>query len=103
MTKDENLEFAVTKCSAAAAEFSVAAAKCGTAADEVTEALAKLAAVLYECDPQKNTSCDKTHCGDFCTLTTHCEFARDPSVGRQTSIVGPACRHPIELDEEVRS
>lgn len=103
MTKDENLEFAAAKCSAAAAKLSVAAAKCGTAADEATEALTKLAAILYECDPQKNTGCNKRYCGDLCTLTTHREFARDTSVGRQTSIVGPACGHPIELDEEVRS
>lgn len=34
---------------------------------------------LYECDPQKNTECNKRNCGNPCKHTTRKEFAREPS------------------------
>lgn len=34
---------------------------------------------LYECDPQKNTECNKRNCGNPCMHTTRKEFAREPS------------------------
>lgn len=34
---------------------------------------------LYECDPQKNTECNKRNCGNPCKHTTQKEFAREPS------------------------
>ena len=32
---------------------------------------------LYECDPQKNTECNKRNCGNPCMHTTRKEFARE--------------------------
>ena len=32
---------------------------------------------LYECDPQKNTECNKRNCGNPCKHTTRKEFARE--------------------------
>ena len=34
---------------------------------------------LYECDPQKNTECNKRNCGNPCKYTTRKEFSREPS------------------------
>lgn len=34
---------------------------------------------LYECDPQKNTECNKRNCGNPCRYTTRKEFSREPS------------------------
>ena len=34
---------------------------------------------LYECDPQKNTECNKRNCGNLCKYTTRKEFSREPS------------------------
>lgn len=34
---------------------------------------------LYECDPQKNTECNKRNCGNPCKHTTRKEFARERS------------------------
>ena len=34
---------------------------------------------LYDCDPEKNTKCPKTHChinGGDCRLTTHRKYRR---------------------------
>ena len=31
---------------------------------------------LYECDPQKNTECNKRNCGNQCKYTTRKEFSR---------------------------
>ncbi len=36
---------------------------------------------LYECDPQKNTECNKRNCGNPCRHTTRKEFARESSGG----------------------
>lgn len=34
---------------------------------------------LYECDPQKNTECNKRNCGNPCKYTTRKEFSREAS------------------------
>lgn len=34
---------------------------------------------LYECDPQKNTECNKRNCGNPCKYMTRKEFSREPS------------------------
>ena len=43
------------------------------------ETMAWYLSSLYECDPQKNTECNKRNCGNPCKHTTRKEFAREPS------------------------
>ena len=40
---------------------------------------------LYECDPQKNTECNKRNCGNPCKYTTRKEFSREPSEKRRVT------------------
>ena len=41
---------------------------------------------LYECDPQKNTECNKRNCGNPCKYTTRKEFSREPSEKMTTEL-----------------
>lgn len=33
---------------------------------------------LYICDPEKNTLCKKTNCGDLCLCTANLDYAKRP-------------------------
>lgn len=60
---------------------------------------------LYECDPQKNTECNKRNCGNPCMHTTRKEFAREPSermsIERAFEILDPTHRERYESLEPV--
>ena len=60
---------------------------------------------LYECDPQKNTECNKRNCGNPCKYTTRKEFSREPSgemsVERACEILDPTHREQYESIEPV--
>lgn len=60
---------------------------------------------LYECDPRKNTECNKRNCGNPCMHTTRKEFAREPSermsIERAFEILDPTHRERYESLEPV--
>lgn len=60
---------------------------------------------LYECDPAKNTACNKKNCGNPCKCTTHEEFARKPSgrmsIERAFEILDPVHREHYKSIEPV--
>lgn len=60
---------------------------------------------LYECDPQKNTECNKRNCENPCMHTTRKEFAREPSermsIERAFEILDPTHRERYESLEPV--
>lgn len=60
---------------------------------------------LYECDPQKNTECNKRNCRNPCKHTTRKEFVREPSgemsVERACEILDPTHREQYESIEPV--
>ena len=44
--------------------------------NNMTEFIKGMATLLYLCDPEKNTQCSKTGCGE-CSLTTVKEYSKD--------------------------
>ena len=41
--------------------------------------------MIYECDPEKYTTCKKTACGELCFHTTHEEYKKDGTEGIEES------------------
>ena len=54
---------------------------------------------IYRCDPEKNITCPKTHCGTSCGMTMHKEYSTD---GRPLS-VSEQVEIQAEIDETERA
>lgn len=62
---------------------------CRSDYDPTIEALQKQldVALLYICDPKKNTDCSKTHCGgDMCHNTTDIRYAKVDDNGKPIKV-----------------